>query len=482
MISIPKSDKNLIRIDYAGGSQTHQKDFKLLVPAIVKIFNEFSAVSLVIFNDALEIDEFPELSGFINRIENRKMVPFKELQYEIARFDINIAPLQINPFNEAKSELKYFEAALLQIPTIASPTQPFKDVIDHGKNGFLAYNSDQWYDCIKKLLTDSELRKKTGRAARHHVLWHFSPEQRNHLTFRLLYHSQIIKNIEINFQSLREKTYKFSINHCQSSRNNKYSYPDVVDYEIVKEFKSGKVSHVGVVIPLFNYERYILGALDSVKNQTLNDIDLVVVDDCSTDSSLQTVLDWMENNAPRFNNCTLLKNKINSKLSATRNIGFDYINSIWVMQLDADNELLPTCLEECLTTIKNSGAAMVYPQLELFGEDKLYIYKSYDSLRLSIAPWDPSHLARQNYIDAMAMVSKAAWAKAGGYDVAMIYGLEDWDFWLRFIEQGFFGVYIPKVLARYRVHKTSMSRTETTDNYHRIVNYLKEKHPWITTD
>ena len=479
IIQNPKSNETVIRIGYAGGTQTHQKDFELVVPALVKIFNEFPNVRLVIFSDALKIDEFSLMSDYKNRIENRQMVSLNELQYEIARFDINIAPLILNPFNEAKSELKYFEAALLQIPTIASPASPFKEVIHHGKNGFLALDSSQWYDCIKKLIDDPGLRKRIGKTARQHVLWHFSPEQRNHLTYELLVQSQIIKNIEINYQSLREKTYKFSINHCQSSRNNKFSYPKVVDYEVVQEFKSGKTSSVGVVIPLFNYEKYILGALDSVKNQTLNDIDLVVVDDCSTDTSLKTVINWMENNFSRFNTCTLLKNKVNSKLSAARNTGFEYINTFWVMQLDADNELLPTCLEECLNVIRISGAAMVYPQLELFGEDKLYIYKSYDSMRLSIAPWDPDDLARQNYIDAMAMVSKAAWVKAGGYDVTMIFGLEDWDLWLRFVEQGFFGVHIPKVLAKYRVHKTSMLRTETTENFTRIYKYLTEKHPWI---
>jgi len=479
IIKNPKSNDTLIRIGYAGGTQTHQKDFELVVHSIAEIFKEYPSVRLVIFSDVLKIEEFPILSNYNSRIESRQMVPLNELQYEIARFDINIAPLKINPFNEAKSELKYFEAALLEIPTIASPTQPYKGVINHGKNGLLAHDSNQWYESIKKLIDDSDLRKTIGKTARRHVLWHFSPEHRNHQTFEFLNRAKIIKNIEINHPSLREKTYKFSVDYCSSIRESKVSYPDVVDYEILKEYKSGRNSYAGVVIPLYNYEKYILDALESVKNQTLKDLDLVVVDDCSTDGSLQLVVEWMEKNEECFNNCSILKNKINSKLSAARNTGFDYINSIWVMQLDADNQLLPTCLEECLNVIKNSGAEMVYPQLELFGDDKVYIYISYDSTRLSIAPWDPENLARQNYIDAMALVSKAAWVKVGGYDVSMIFGLEDWDLWLRFIEQGFFGVHIPKILARYRVHKNSMLRNETTDNFNHIRRYLVEKHPWI---
>lgn len=58
---------------------------------------------------------------------------------------LNIAPLEINRFCEAKSELKYFEAALVRVPTVASPTQPFKNAIQHGVNGFLAGDSADWY-------------------------------------------------------------------------------------------------------------------------------------------------------------------------------------------------------------------------------------------------------------------------------------------------------------------------------------------------
>lgn len=478
---IHSSDKenDEIRIGYACGSKTHQKDFALVVKSMVRIFNEFPSVRLVIFGDALHIGEFPELGPFINRIESRKMVPFKELQEEIARFDINIAPLRLNPFNEAKSELKYFEAALLMIPTVASPTSPFTNIIDHGENGFLAANEIDWYENLRKLITDPILRKTMGKKANQHVLWNFGPEQRILSTGEYLISSQMEFRENINNYNLRKNALKFRSHEKNYLPALQKEYPAVVDYEVVSEFRNGRQSLAGVVIPVYNYEQYILKALDSVKGQTLEDIDLVVIDDCSTDGSLKKVLDWVSTHHNRFNNCAVLKNRINSRLSAARNTGYDYINTVWVMQLDADNELLPVCMEECLNSIQGTGAALVYPHLELFGEDKEYIFKSYESMRLSIAEWDPESLAKYNYIDAMAMVSKAAWASVGGYDISMIHGLEDYDLWLRFVEQGFFGIHIPKVLARYRVHKSSMLRTHTEEHYNDIRRGLEKRHPWI---
>ncbi len=471
--------KRVLRIGYAGGTRTHQKDFELVVGPLVKIFDEFPEVRLVVFGIALSIREYPGLEPYIDRIENRRLVPLKELQKEIARFDINIAPLTMNAFNEAKSELKYFEAALLEVPTIASPTAPFANVIRHNVNGLLASSGQEWHECLRMLVSDRQARRRLGKNAHTDVLWNFGPEQRALLVAQLLVSQKAGIRLNVSHEQLRKL-------HPGDRPGVGYylpgpaeSFPEIVDNETILEFENGDPSLAGVVIPLYNYEDHILDALESVRKQTLKDLDLVVVDDCSTDGSLKKVAEWMEANHGRFNRCSLLRNSVNSKLSATRNVGFDHVQSLWVMQLDADNELYPDCMDTCLKEIMGTGAGLVYPQLELFGEDNEYIFRSYESLRLSIAPWDPGTLASYNYIDAMALVSKAAWAKVGGYDVSMVHGLEDYDLWLRFVEHGFFGIHIPKILARYRVHRHSMLRTETADHNSSIVEYLKGKHPWI---
>ena len=98
---------------------------------------------------------------------------------QTARFSINLAPLELgNPFCEAKSELKYFDAALVEVPTIATPTEPFRQAIRDGETVLLASQEFEWVDAMMRLLDDAALRARMGRAAYHDVLWRYGPERR----------------------------------------------------------------------------------------------------------------------------------------------------------------------------------------------------------------------------------------------------------------------------------------------------------------
>jgi glycosyltransferase involved in cell wall biosynthesis len=169
----------LVRIGYACGSKTHQRDFAVAAPAIARLLRENERCRLVVFERTLELSEFPELLGLESRIENRILVPLKDLPHELARFDINVAPLEVgNPFCEAKSDLKYFEAALVRVPTVASSTEPYRAAIEHGENGFLASSQEDWYACLKALAENPELRGRLGHKAYHHALWQYGPNRR----------------------------------------------------------------------------------------------------------------------------------------------------------------------------------------------------------------------------------------------------------------------------------------------------------------
>jgi len=447
---------------------------------LVRLFEKHPGVVLTIFGESLLLDEFKELKPFLNRIEIRQLVPLSLLQKEIARFDINIAPLELKPFCHAKSELKYFEAALLEIPTIASQTITFQNIIDHGKNGFLAQSANEWFNLLEMLVNDKKIRDRTGRNAFTHVLWHFSPQQRMHATFSLLEKTWLNKNTSLKHQDLWTKASLFKQDSFIYGPAKMEVWPKIRKYTIIKEYAKGKYSAAGAVIPLYNYQDYIIEALESVKNQSLKPIDLVVVDDCSTDQSSELTLAWFESNHQHFNRCALLRNDINFGLGATRNTGIDFIQSQYIMLLDADNVLLPTCMEECLAEIKNSGASMVYPGMEIISQTGKVMNNSSSGFYLSNSNWDPERLSTGNYIDAMSMISIAAWAKTGGFSVDFKnQGWEDYEFWLRFVEHGLFGVHLQKILAKYRRHNESMLRHETIESYNAKFDEVKALHAWI---
>ncbi len=98
-------------------------------------------------------------------------MPRRELFANIASLDINLAPLEIgNPFCESKSELKFFEAGIVSVPTVATATRTFREAIADGTDGFVASSTDEWVEKVGALIADSELRVRLGRAARETAL------------------------------------------------------------------------------------------------------------------------------------------------------------------------------------------------------------------------------------------------------------------------------------------------------------------------
>jgi len=163
-----------VKIGYFSGTKSHQKDFAVVKPALLRVMDDFPHVHMYV-GGYLDLDN--EFEKFQDRIKKIPFVDIHQLPNNIAMVDINIAPLVVNnPFCEAKSELKYSDAALLKIPTVASPTDAFRWAIQDGFNGFLATSKDEWYECLRRLIEDPELRMTMGQRAYEHVMKYYMPE------------------------------------------------------------------------------------------------------------------------------------------------------------------------------------------------------------------------------------------------------------------------------------------------------------------
>jgi len=293
------------------------------------------------------------------------------------------------------------------------------------------------------------------------VLWTFGPERRSELMYSVL---------EQMLHRGRRAARAFELDLRRNSAP-RPGLPKVPPAETVLLSDAEGHAEITVIVPLHNYAHYILDALDSVREQSLPLIDLVVIDDCSTDDSVAVARDWIDRNLGRFNRVLLLRNHTNVGLALTRNIGFGAAETPFVLQLDADNKLLPSCAVRCLEAIKATGAAFVYPTLKQFGDAE----ETFGELS-----YDPARLVGGNYIDATALVRLSAWAAIGGYDDVR-YGWEDYDLWCRFAERGLFGHHVQEVLALYRVHSGSMLHTVTDieRNKRQLIASMRARHPWI---
>ena len=177
----------LVRFGYLSGTLTDRGDLAVTSRALAAGLEKFSHARLVLPRAGVNLDEFPELQAHSGQIEWREAVGRDETPLEYARLDINLAPLELgNPFCEAKSELKFLEAALVSVPSVASRTQSYCGAIRHGETGFLASDYQQWCTVLQGLLERIELRKCIGVRAHQEVLGPYGPQQRRSLLAELI--------------------------------------------------------------------------------------------------------------------------------------------------------------------------------------------------------------------------------------------------------------------------------------------------------
>jgi hypothetical protein len=157
---------DIVKIGYFSGSISHNENFELIKPAIKQLLTKYSNVQLHIVG-ILDIPE--DMKPFENQIVTHDYVDWDKLPSLISEVDINLAPLVDSIFNRAKSEIKWIEAALVKVPTVASKIGAFSDAIVDGETGLLA-TDDQWFEKLEDLVLYPELRQKIADAAYRAVL------------------------------------------------------------------------------------------------------------------------------------------------------------------------------------------------------------------------------------------------------------------------------------------------------------------------
>jgi glycosyltransferase involved in cell wall biosynthesis len=223
--------------------------------------------------------------------------------------------------------------------------------------------------------------------------------------------------------------------------------------------KSCKVS---VIIPCFNHGEFLPEAIASVTNIRRDDIDLIVVDDGSTDERTRTEMDALP-----AREIQVIRQE-NRGLAAARNAGITVATGEYILPLDADDRLLPGWIDNGIR-ILDSGpqVGVVYGDAECFGTR---------TGRWRVGPFETDKLLKWNYIHASALYRRSVWEQNRGYDGTMpVQGLEDWDFWLGALEHGWEFAYVPEVFFEYRQASESMI-TRTGGFLSQVEEFIATKH------
>ena len=198
---------------------------------------------------------------------------------------------------------------------------------------------------------------------------------------------------------------------------------------------------VSVVIPCYNYGKYLREAVESVIDQKFLDFEIIVVNDGSTDNT-KKIAEKLTNEFSQYR-IKVLNQENSGHPAIARNKGIAIAKGEYILPLDADDQIEINMIERCVTVLNSNPVVdIVYTDRKDFdGVDRIVKARKYDF----------SVLKYQNHISYCAMFRKRVWENVGGYRVT---GFEDWDFWIAAGALGHKGYYLPEALFRYRRHDT----------------------------
>ena len=212
-------DKDKIILGYLSGSITHNPDFELIMPSLIKIMEKYPNVYLKVVG-ILDIPK--ELDKYKDRIIIEQFTDWTNLPNIIASLDINLAPIEDSLFNEAKSENKWMEAGLVKVPTIASNIGAFK-VIKNNYDGILVSNSENdWFLELEKLILFKEERDRIGNNAYNRIIKDYITTYSGY-NYTKFIKSKLTKSISFILPSTNVSGgVNVVIKHCNILRNNGY--------------------------------------------------------------------------------------------------------------------------------------------------------------------------------------------------------------------------------------------------------------------
>ena len=222
---------------------------------------------------------------------------------------------------------------------------------------------------------------------------------------------------------------------------------------------------VSVIIPCYNQGHFLDEAVDSVLQQSFQDLEIIIVNDGSTDQSTNILLAGY--NRPK----TQVIATDNQGLAAARNNGIAKAQGEYILPLDADDTIESTYIEKAVALLdSNPDIGIVYCRARLFGQvETEWLLPDYSLTEMLL----------DNIIFCSALYRRQDWLLIGGYDPGMIYGWEDYDFWLSLIERGRGVVKIPELLFCYRVAADSMVRSKERWQKVAMFKRIFARHPTL---
>lgn len=471
-----RSERNLsletVRIGYFSGTKTHEEDFAVCAEALQRVLETNPHAELVI---AGHLDLPVTFENVDNKIDRLPLMTHMDMLEKLSTIDINMAPLEAdNIFTDCKSELKIFEAALLEIPTVASPTSSFSAIIENGRNGYLAARNEEWFSALTELVRDPVLRRKIGRKA----------------------YEQIASRYSVNTTAEEAK----AIYQAAITRHLRPSHKGILD-----KLEHANRPYITIVSVLYKKAKEVRFFLEALRRQDFPGwFEIVLVDDKSPDDSIAVVQDFQrwascENYDGKRMDIRIIRNPANVGNCGSRNAAISDARGDIVIVVDADCMFNRSFLSShYLAHSKGDCDVAIGPINIESGEDPplsvLGRYEAIDVLaEIQSQPQDPFNLdsfvncITRNFSIQKSFISE----QLGGFlfdeafaysaDPASGFGWEDVEMGYRIYNTGGRIKYLNDTVSIHVSHESSANDDEKPARSLRNYRRLFEKHPDILT-
>lgn len=222
---------------------------------------------------------------------------------------------------------------------------------------------------------------------------------------------------------------------------------------------------VSVVIPCYNQGKYLSETVNSVLASTYRPIEIIIVNDGSTDDSLERAVQLK-----KIHPEVRIIDQPNGGVAKARNTGIDAALGAIVLPLDGDDKIAANYIEEGVAVLnKDPAVKVVYCQAVKFDEHHEKFWK--------LKPFSRNQLARDNMIFVAALFRKTDFDAVGGFSEDMVMGREDWEFWIKMLKNGGEVVHLPFVGFYYRMTPQSKrKKTGTNQKKRERIAYLNARH------
>jgi glycosyltransferase involved in cell wall biosynthesis len=227
-----------------------------------------------------------------------------------------------------------------------------------------------------------------------------------------------------------------------------------------------QLPQVTIGVPNYNYAHYVLDTLKSIASQTYPNIELIIVDDFSTDNSIQIIEDWIGKYSGKLK-IKFIKNKVNIGLTKVCNIILNNASGKYFQTLDADDLILPDKIARQVIAMQASvNTAFIYSNVQIIDYKGNIIETDY----LGRIGYDKKNMPQGNIFEKLfefnfvplpsVLVNTEYAKKVGGFNEAL--QVQDYYLWLK-LSENYEAIYIPEITAFYREHASSMSNSASTN-------------------